>query len=78
MTTFTQDGHDYTDKAMGNGRVGNDRHYIYDAAGTFMGEVFKSCCGEYWIYDGDTCGTIHENEPDAYVTARQCLVAGII
>ena len=64
--TFTFDGHDYSDS---NGRIN-------DSAGQFEGEVFKSACGEYWIYDGDTSGRIHENEIDAYATAREALIDG--
>lgn len=68
MTTFTIDGHDYLDD---NGKV-------YSADGRFEGEVFKSACGEYWIFDGDTSGQVHENEPGAYETARAALIAGNI
>lgn len=65
-STFTHDGHYYSDSG---GR-------IYDSAGQFEGEVFKSACGEYWIYDGDTSGQLHENETDAYAKARLALITG--
>ncbi len=66
--TITYDGHDYTIAA----RTG----HIYDSAGQFQGQVFKSECGEYWIGDGDTCTYIHENENQARKLAILATITG--
>ncbi|MBG23710.1 MAG: hypothetical protein CMF22_10340 [Idiomarinaceae bacterium] len=49
---------------------------VYDAWGLYMGAVFKSACGEYWIYDdGENAGgMVHENEDEALKAAIILLI----
>lgn len=69
MDTFMQDGHEYHD---------NNGHIYESTTNIYVGEVFKSPCDGYWIFDGDASGQIHENEPSAYVQARGALIASLI